>query len=148
MKKSVFPAIPLVLALLVGTANAEDGDYVFVSDSGCDAFATEGCDGADSCDSCSCCDCCCPAGGGWIAEFEAMFLRYDRANGVNGPVTGTGVNMNYEVAPRITLGWVGPEGLGLRARYFDYEQYASTNATALRTKVPLSQRENPKSSKM
>lgn len=82
-------------------------------DSGC---CDSCCDSA--CDSCcdGCCDPCCrPAG--IIGSAEVTFLK---------PHTGIGMGVvddfafGYEVAPRVTVGYQGSDGLGYRLRYWEF----------------------------
>lgn len=55
------------------------------------------------------------------ADFEALFLRYHRADGVRVGTDNTDlVETGFEFAPRITVGVNALDGLGARARWFDY----------------------------
>lgn len=69
----------------------------------------------------SCCESCCT--GSLFANVEATFFRYHRADGVR---TGDAVNPNFitefgfELAPRVTVGYVGCDGLGVSLRWWDY----------------------------
>lgn len=71
--------------------------------------------GSDCCD--SCCDDCCHAG--FIGGAEVMWLK---AFGTQGAFT----DFNYRDAYRFWVGWQRADGLGVRARYFDYFQTATT----------------------
>jgi hypothetical protein len=58
---------------------------------------------------------------GWIAGYEATFFKYYAARGVSG-FLGTDIRFDYEPAPRVWIGYVGPTGVGIRARYWEYEE--------------------------
>jgi hypothetical protein len=83
------------------------------------------------CDACCdpCCDPCCSSGG-IVATAEATFFRYHRADGVR---VGTNQNndeveFDFEISPRITVGWVGADGFGARVRWWDYDHTAPSVA--------------------
>ncbi|GEM_PF-1549337 len=62
---------------------------------------------------------------------EAMFLKYHRADGVRvGHRPEDALYGDYLPAPRFTLGYVFPGGLGIRARWweFDHEQRSENNS--------------------
>ena len=90
----------------------------------------DGCCDSDpsSCD--ACCDPCCdPYAGGLFFQAEALFFRYNRADGAragnfnNVPAVGTDdITFDYTATPRVTLGYVFDGGLGFRARYWEYDQ--------------------------
>jgi len=71
---------------------------------------------------------CCPQQSrcGLFFDFEATFFRYYRADGRRngtGPESDDGVRENdLNFAPRFTLGWMMAPGLGVRARYWEYEE--------------------------
>jgi hypothetical protein len=85
----------------------------------CSGYA--GCDGA--CDSCDCCDCC--GQSAWIVDVEALFFRYGRVDGTQNVITGSPVQFDFELAPRLTVGYVGSSGLGFRIRYFEFDHTAT-----------------------
>ena len=58
-------------------------------------------------------DDCCP-GCSYIAGIDATFMRYHRSDGV-------GNEFDFDFAPRVTLGYVACDGLGIRVRYWDME---------------------------
>ncbi len=70
------------------------------------------------------CDPCGDAGGvGFFGEAELLFLRYHRADGtrVGAARVAEDVEFGFEPAQRYTLGLIGPGGLGVRARYFEFD---------------------------
>ena len=112
MSKAIVPVFVLTLTFLFGgTTRAEDVSYV--TKSCCDACGADKCDGG--CGGCS----------GWVAEFEAMFLRYNRGDGVRvGGTAGQDVNFDNEFAPRFSVGWMTASDMGFRARYFEFDHAA------------------------
>jgi hypothetical protein len=55
---------------------------------------------------------------------EAVFLRYTRADGVRGGTSpDESTSFDFEASPRITLGYAKPSGLGVRVRYWEYDQF-------------------------
>ncbi len=66
-------------------------------------------------------------------EAEALFFKYLRADGNRvgiDPDGGTDdVEFSHYATPRLTLGWVSAGGLGIRARYFKYDQSDQSLAT-------------------
>ena len=109
MSKAILTVFVLTLTFLFGgTTRAEDVSYVIKSC--CDACGAGKCDGG--CGGCS----------GWVAEFEAVFLRYNRGDGVRvGSTVGQDVNFDYEFAPRFSVGWITANDMGFRVRYFDFD---------------------------
>jgi hypothetical protein len=86
-------------------------------------------DFGESCGS-SCCDTCFEAG------ISAVFLRPYFDNNVaflqlNTPVVGVNTsqpfNYDFEIAPRVWVGWTSPCGLGARASYFGFDHSAGLN---------------------
>jgi len=65
---------------------------------------------------------------GLYAEFEATFFEYNRADGLRGGDSdgdpgSHSVDMETRFAPRYTLGYLGGDGAGIRARFWgDYDQ--------------------------
>ena len=71
-----------------------------------------------------------PCGGGLVFQGEALFFRYHRADGVRVGNLNPGLGIDdvvfdHEASPRLTLGWVSNNGLGIRTRYWDYDQSSS-----------------------
>lgn len=66
-----------------------------------------------------CLTCCDPWG--WSAGYEATFFKYYAVRGVSG-FLGSDIRFDYEPAPRMWIGYVGPSGVGIRARYWEYEE--------------------------
>jgi len=60
----------------------------------------------------------------WIFEAEATFLRYHRADGLrigdDAPTENVGPN-RFNAAPRATLAYITPGGLGLRSRWWSFD---------------------------
>jgi len=71
---------------------------------------TEDCDKCDK-----------PKCGGCIAEIEATIFKYHRIGGMQtGVAAGDEVDNAFDAGPRITLGYVGPGGSGVRARWWEF----------------------------
>ncbi|HUG66215.1 MAG TPA: Lpg1974 family pore-forming outer membrane protein [Pirellulaceae bacterium] len=67
--------------------------------------------------------------GGFYGLAELMFMKYHRADGVRAgsfnnipPATTDDVSFDYNATPRLTLGYVTDSGLGVRVRYWEYDQ--------------------------
>ena len=116
MGLAMFAGLPTALAEDVryadGDATAVTGAATDTSGSCCDALANE------------CCD---EGTGRWIAIGELTFFRYHRADGVRAGTSILGTDdaeFDFEAAPRVTVGYQGADGLGLRARWWDYHHTA------------------------
>ncbi len=101
-----------------------------------------GCGGC--CNSCGCCSgCCCDMGGTcgcfepcchcpglWVSA-ELIWFRYHRADGVR---VGVGdredEEFDFEVTPRLTVGWVRSDGLGARIRYWEFDHNSNEDGDA------------------
>jgi hypothetical protein len=106
---------------------------------GCGAVAEAGC-GCDAGYGCDCCEdacgtwggfepCCHPTG--FWGEGEVMWFRYHRADGVKvGTFRAETVEFDFEITPRITLGYVRCDGLGVRARYWEFDHDAPSQDPA------------------
>jgi hypothetical protein len=107
MRQIVSSCLSLLLVAAIGSAvTAGDG----IDDCGKDA-CTKGA--------------CCDTAGGLIVEAEALWFKYARADGtsVGDSLPGAEhVSFDYNLTPRLTVGWVSNSGLGVRARYFEYDQ--------------------------
>ena len=74
---------------------------------------------------------------GFVGQFEAIMIEpYYQGGGDPSKLVGTfyrgeQLRYNYQVAPRVTLGYVGANGLGGRFRFFDYHQTGSVAQTSL-----------------
>lgn len=82
---------------------------------------------------CLCSSCCNQSG--WTAGVEMTWFRYHRADGnrvgvVSGANDGDTVEFNFKEAPRVTLGYVGPDGLGVRTRWWQFDQKQGANDIA------------------
>src|SRR5205085_11483622 len=99
---------------------------------GCGAHAAPSCGcGTEvgcGCESCGCGDSCCHSTGIW-ASAELMWFKYHRADGarVSNETTNAAavpgdddVTFDFEATPRFTVGYVRDDGLGVRARYWDF----------------------------
>jgi len=105
------------------------------ADCGCGYQAHCGCGG------CDCCQSCCNAGGscgcfepcchcpGWWASAELIWFKYHRADGVRtgDDERGDDAEFDLEITPRLTVGYVGTDGLGARIRYWDHDHDAPDN---------------------
>lgn len=83
---------------------------------GCHSGTTEGgdCDADCATDGCG--------QGSFVFLYENTFLRYHHTNGIeHGSGDDTNQEFGFEYSPRITFGLVGPDGLGIRARWWDYD---------------------------
>ncbi|QDT05755.1 hypothetical protein K227x_41590 [Rubripirellula lacrimiformis] len=74
----------------------------------------------------------CPSKAGLFGESEVLFFHYNRADGnrsgnysLNPNVDSDDVDFDIEASPRLTLGYRTVDGLGFRARYFDYSAEAA-----------------------
>jgi len=63
---------------------------------------------------------------GVYAEVDLLFMRYHRANGlrVGTGADDTGGAFDFDLSPKITLGYQGCNGLGARASYWRYDHSA------------------------
>ena len=87
---------------------------------------------------CGTCEVCCSNRGTFFGEYESTFFRYHRANGVlidmASPTAERHVEFDFEHTPRITFGYIGSGGFGVRARWWHYdhsESAADANQGAL-----------------
>ncbi len=101
--------------------------------SGCGCGSnTCGCDQDCGGGTCGCFEPCCHSSGIWAAG-ELLFLRYHRADGVR-----VGVNANlgdeeefdFDMTPRLTVGWVRSDGLGGRIRYWEFDHNSNNDGDA------------------
>ena len=135
---SMFAAMGLLM--FSGLAVAQDVRFASHNDLGanlggdagacnsCTTGCTTGCESA--CE--SACDVCCDEGEGkWIAIGELTFFRYHREDGARvGSVNpNDDVEFDFDISPRITIGYQGADGLGLRARWWDYHHTAAKLGT-------------------
>jgi hypothetical protein len=121
MNKRIQFALAIAVAFASRTAFAEDFE-LFNSDVEPVSFQGVGYNGYDAkdetnskCGGCGICDDCCGCGGGWFVDVEANLMRFSREGGDK-----LGRAFNHEITPRVTVGYVGPSGLGIRARYWDF----------------------------
>lgn len=75
--------------------------------------------------------CCCS--GGWVADIEATFFRYHRGDGVHASLNNANLEsdpaeFDFEIAPRVTIGYVSCDGLGIRLRGWEYNHGSSIAA--------------------
>jgi hypothetical protein len=59
---------------------------------------------------------------GWVVAYESTFLIYHRSSGVLGFPSARVRDSQYEFAPRVWVGYTGPTGIGVRARYWDLNE--------------------------
>lgn len=84
---------------------------------GCHGGTTEG---EVACDA-DCASSCCNQSS-FVFMYENTFFRYHHTNGIaHGSGDDTNQEFGFEYSPRITFGVVGPDGLGIRARWWDYD---------------------------
>ena len=130
MKRISFHAMAFCLMAILGLSSAWAENYSHTAD--CQGGTT--CAADDDCDDCL--DDCCCGGGGFVFDAEMLLWKYNRTDGTRvgtegGPLgRGEHVNGNYNGAPRLTFGWIGDDGLGVRARWFEYthDQLANEGA--------------------
>jgi len=95
---------------------------------GCSSCGGGGDSCCDSCSGCSgccggCCDPCCrPAG--FIGSAELLFLKAHQSMGIRG-ANNTDLQFNYDPSYRLTAGYQGSDGLGVRLRYWEFNHTAS-----------------------
>lgn len=119
-----------VAVLSAASASAQDFRYANYDDGAAaaapapaDCYDCGGCGACDSCCDTGCYEDCCNSGG-IVFEVEATFFRYHRADGVRvgGDQPGDDdVEFDFELSPRITVGYAGSDGLGVRLRWWDYD---------------------------
>ena len=107
MNSGSLAAMGVCLALLFpGSGLAFEAEVVDGRSDVCQSDCQSSCD--DCCDRCGYAnDCCC--GGSWVAQFEATFFRFHRADGF----LSNNV-FDYEFAPRVTVGYETQNGFGAR----------------------------------
>lgn len=66
---------------------------------------------------------CCEPSAGLVGSVEATFFRYHRADGTRfGTDADEDVEFDLDYSPRTTLGYAGSDGLGVRFRWWHYEE--------------------------
>lgn len=105
-------------------------DEVYTSTTQLPIVAIDGCNGGcngncGACDGCGDCGDCDGCSEGYFFEFELLVLQYLRADGLR--VAGlfpeaNNVPSELAAAPRISVGYISPDGLGVRLRYFQFSQ--------------------------
>jgi hypothetical protein len=102
--------------------NKASGSY----EGGC-GCGNSGCCG---CGTCGGCEPCCHSRGFW-AEAELLFFKYHRSDGTDEAAPGQDEDLaagfDFEISPRITLGYVRGDGLGARIRYWYYDHDSSVS---------------------
>lgn len=92
------------------------------------------CNSCNSCNPCNPCDCCHSTG--LYVQGEITFLRYHRVDGVRSQTSALifpnaqDIEFDFEASPRITVGYVFEDGLGIRTRWWDYDHANSVDTTA------------------
>jgi hypothetical protein len=93
---------------------------------GCDSSCGGG-SGGCNCGggTCGCFEPCCHSSGYW-ASAELLWFRYHRADGVRVGTAEEGDNaeFDFEITPRLTVGYVRDDGLGVRIRYWEFDHNA------------------------
>ncbi len=79
-----------------------------------------------------CSDCCGGGSGSISATAEILFLRLHVAGGVGSTSSD---EFDFDATPRLTLGYTSCDGLGVRARYWDYDEdnFGGIEETAIDT---------------
>ena len=114
MKRTLFAAALSAMALMATSATAQDDMVDPMQDAPADVVM----------------ECCCCDSGGWIFGAEATFFKFLDSNGVNdfgGFALANRGRFDYEVNPRLTLGYAGCDGLGMRVRYWQYDENTLSN---------------------
>jgi hypothetical protein len=82
----------------------------------------------------ACGNCCGQRGGSIWFEAEALFLKYHRADGVDSPNATQDASLaaefDYNLCPRITAGVALTDTLGVRLRYWSYEEESSLSTVS------------------
>ena len=104
-----------VATLLIANANAQQFSYSSVLGEGESASESSDCCAADSCCASDCGASCCCDQSALIFGAEMTFFRYHTSDGVEDD------EFDFEISPRITLGYRAPDGLGLRVRWWEYD---------------------------
>jgi hypothetical protein len=117
-----------VLALmggLVSTSSAFDwsGAHqdVYASTTQLPLVAIGDCTGDSACAD----DCCDSCGGSIVFDIELTFVKYGQEGGVTDALGAPG-SFDYEIAPRIELGYVRDDGFGVRGRFWWFDHSASS----------------------
>jgi hypothetical protein len=67
---------------------------------------------------------------------EVIWLRYHRADGVRvGTDGGDDEEFDFEITPRLTVGWVRSDGLGARIRYWEFDHNSNDDGDVDRLDV-------------
>lgn len=126
MKKVLTGCMALTVAImLTATTSAQNFQIASGGLAGGLGGCATGCD-SDGCDTGGCDDCggnpCGCDQSAWIFDSEIVFFRYHRADGVNTNNYGDDdeAEFGFDVSPRLTLGYVSPDGLGVRVRWWEY----------------------------
>lgn len=127
---------------MTNCSNAESNGCTSCN-SGCGSCQSKCC--SNGCCSNGCCKSgCCgggllggAGGGGFVGGFEYIWFRPFASNGdlpaanfanAGGPgPSDRTLDFNYQITPRVFLGYVGANGLGGRVRYWQYDHGANTN---------------------
>jgi hypothetical protein len=72
-------------------------------------------------------DCCCCDQSAYFFSLEATVFKFHDAGGVE-DANGIDGKFDFELMPRITLGYVGCDGLGARIRYWDFDADTKSKA--------------------
>ena len=114
----------------IGGSNAGGCDSGACDSGGCDTSSCDSGGYTTTCCTCSQPQCCCDQSC-WFCEGEATFFRYHRADGVRvgGEVEEFESNydlveFDFEASPRLAIGYISPDGLGVRARCWKYKHTA------------------------
>lgn len=68
------------------------------------------------------------ANSGLFVDTEATFFTYHRSPGMRiGDLSADGVDFDLKAAPRVTIGYTGENGGGLRVRYWDFDEAANSD---------------------
>jgi len=92
-------------------------------------------DGKIACNDCGSvgCNCLCDVGcGGFFAGAEAVIVRAHIGDGAENDVVDAAIDARYDykVTPRIWLGYRNCEGLGIRARWWNFDQDSNLSDAA------------------
>lgn len=68
--------------------------------------------------------------GGSFADLELNFMKYGKEAGVTN-AAGVDGGFEYEIAPRLTLGFQSDSGMGVRTRLWDFSHTSNSNGSAV-----------------
>ncbi len=117
MKLRIFACLAAIFTVTAAFASAQDDMHVDPMQAAISDDTSVAADYGKGC-----CDYCCDQSS-FLFQAEATFFKFLDQNGVE-DYLGNDAEFDYEASPRLTLGYVGCDGLGVRLRYWEYDQNA------------------------